>query len=184
MPAADPLDELEQLLLDPELPDAVMLLAQVDGLVAAALVAPGLTEDQWLPLVWGGGETPFDHPTRERLRTLLSARKAEVVGELLRGGMAYGPLYDVDPNDDVPLWEPWIEGFAADAALAGKAWETLLDHPDEDLGAAALGLTLLIAAAEQPKRHRDLAEQAPDLIPHLVETLYRRQRHLPRIPAA
>lgn len=180
-PTPDPLDELDGLLLGLD-DDDLMLLSQVDGLIAAVLVAPGpLDEAVWLPAIWGGGEGPFDAAAQSRLRTLVMARKATVVGELLRGDMAYGPLYDVDTNDDLPLWETWIEGFGAGIALAGEAWAALVDHPDEDLGAAALGLSLLIALADDPRANPDLAEQAPDLIPYLVETLYRRQRGLARV---
>lgn len=184
-PPRDPIDELDGLLVDAANAadsDEMMLLSQVDGLIAAALVAPGpLDEAVWLPAIWGGGDAPFDAAARDRLRALVMARRTAVVGELLQGDMAYGPLYDVDPNDDLPLWEFWIEGFAAGVALADAAWLSLTAHNDEDLAAAALGLSLLIALADDPRRNPELAEQAPDLIPYLVETLHRRQRGLPRI---
>lgn len=180
-PAPDPIEELDRLLISID-DDDVMLLSQVDGLVAAALVAPGpLPEDVWLPVIWGGGEGPFDAAARARLRALVAARKIAVVGELLLGDMTYGPYYDVDANDDLPLWETWIGGFAAGVALAGKAWTALADHADEDLAAAAAGLSMLVMLADDPRRNPALAEEAPDLIPYLVETLYRRQRGMPRV---
>lgn len=183
----DPLDELDNLLLDMPWDDDGMLLSEVDGLIAGILVLPqAAANDDWLPLIWGGEPQAFpDDPARSaRLVELVIARKTEVVGELLRGDFGYRPLYDVDERHDEILWETWIDGFGRAVAMREAGWRELLTHEDEALSNAALDLARLIAVAggrKIPKRERDaLTEEAPDIIPLLVEMLYRGVRGLAR----
>lgn len=184
----DPLDELDRLLLDMPWEDDGMLLSEVDGLIAGILILPQpASNDDWLPLIWGGEARAFPNdPGRSaRLVELVVARKAEVVGELLQGRLAYRPLYDVDELHDEILWEIWIEGFARATAMREAAWRALLTHEDEGLRAAARSLDRLIEVANGakiPKRERDaLTDEAPDIIPPLVEMLYRGVRGLRRV---
>lgn len=182
----DPLDELDALLLGLPCEDEGLLLSGVDGLIAAVLVLPAPpAADEWVKLIWGEGEQAFpdDAARGRRLIELVMARKTEVVGELLRGGGAYGPLFDVDELRDEILWETWIDGFARGVALREAGWRALLNHDDPALRAAALDLDRLIAVDRRepmPRREREaLTEEAPDMIPLLVETLYRGLRRLP-----
>jgi uncharacterized protein len=187
-PIAADLEELDQLLGQCPDEDETMLLSQLDGYLAGILVDPHpVPQEKWLPRIWGGAPQAFpgDPARSARLVDLALARKAEIVGELLRGGGAYAPIYDVDPRHDEVLWEIWIEGFSAAMALSGKPWDPLLDAGDEDLGAAFLGLVMYVVRAREldpdDPEDADVIANAPDMIPYLVETLYRRQHGLDRV---
>lgn len=178
-PSPDPLDQLDRLLGEIAL-DEAMLLGEVDGLLAALLVLPGpIAQAEWLPLVWGGPDQPApDETEAKRVADLLGARKVAIVGELLRGEGEFEPVFEVDPFDDDPLREFWIEGFEHGIALRPDAWEALLASDDPDVATAAAGLAALIDLAHRPRKARKFSASAPDMIPAFVETLYRRQRGL------
>jgi uncharacterized protein len=182
----DPLDELDALLNEASDEHEPLELSELDGFLAAMLVVPHPpAQAEWLAIAWGGEGPPFPDAERtERLTALLLGRRAEIAGELLRGNIAYQPLYHIDPNDEVPLWELWMEGFARGVELRRDAWLALSEHQDEDLAAAALGLTMFIALLEKPDEDSDLVAEAPGMIPYLVETLYRRQHGLDRVALA
>lgn len=184
---SDPLDELDRLLLELPWEDDGLLLSGVDGLIAGAIVPlPPVANDDWLPLIWGGAAEAFpgDPERSARLVDLVVARKTEVVGELLRGAFAYRPLLDVDDPRGEILWQTWIDGFARATALREAAWRALLTHEDESLRAPARDLERLIQVdrgGKMPRRERDaLTEEAPEMIPVLVELLYRGVRGLKR----
>lgn len=183
---ADPLDELDALLNEVSDVHDPMELSELDGFLAAMLVLPKPpAQEDWLPLVWGGEGPPFaDAERSDRLAALLRDRKAEIAGELLHGNLAYQPLYHLDPDDEVPLWEFWMAGFERGVGLRRKAWDALADHRDEDLAAAASGLSMFISLLHEPNPGSDLVADAPDMIPYLVETLYRRQHGLKRVVLA
>jgi uncharacterized protein len=139
------LDELGRLLAECPDEDETMLLSEVDGYLAGLLVSPHrIAKDEWLPRIWGGAAEAFpgDPARSAQLNALVLARKAQIAGELLLGGLAYAPVYEVDSRNDEVLWEIWVEGFAAAMAVGGESWDSLLETGDEDLGAAFLGLAL------------------------------------------
>lgn len=177
---ADPLDELDRLLDEIALDDDVMLLGEVDGLLAALLVVPAtIAQEEWLPLIRNDPDAAvLDEQQTRRLAELLLARKGTVALELLRGPGTYDPIYEIDPRDDVPMWEIWIEGFEQGVELRREAWRALLDGTDAEVVAAAAGLTALMALAADSRKDRALSDEAPDLIPHWIETIYRHQRGL------
>ncbi len=184
----DPLVELDTLLaaLPQGEPDAP-LLTELDGLLAGTLISPvPLAEEDWLPLIWSGEDGPPDgYAPPPRLVELVRARRAEIAGALLIGGLRYAPVYDYDADDE-PMWELWIHGFGWATALWGDEWaETLGEEEDEDLAAALMGLGMLIAIERGMPAKRgeaaELAGTAADMIPYLVETVYRRRHGLARV---
>jgi uncharacterized protein len=183
----DALDELDQLLSELPNADEAFLLTEVDALIAGVLLSPEpVPLEQWLSLVWGGQVEDFarDSQQHARLIALIQERKTEMVGAFLQGGMAYMPVYDYDA-DDSPLWEIWIDSFAIGAALQPPGLVSLVESDDEDLATAVGGLAMLVGLSngvKMPRQMREmLAETAPDMIPYYVETVYRRQRGMPRI---
>lgn len=184
----DSLEELEDLLLALPESDEQMLLSDLDGYLAGLLVSPHpVAQEDWLKPIWGGGDAAFpDDPGRSaRLVELVLAHKADIAVALLQGGLAYQPIFEVfEPSGEV-MWPLWAEGFGRAMGLNGKDWECLLETGDEELGAAALGLVMYVAMAKgipmNDAAEAEADEQAPDVIPYLVETLYRRQRGLERV---
>ncbi|MFL6845584.1 MAG: UPF0149 family protein [Allosphingosinicella sp.] len=184
----DPLDELEDLLFALPEDDDPMLLSELDGYLAGLLVSPHpVAQEDWLKPIWGGGDEAFpgDPVRNARLISLVLARKAEIAVALLQGDLAYRPIFDVDERNGEILWPLWADGFGQAMEVSGKDWDCLLESGDEDLGAAALGLAMYVAmATEVPlgdEGEDEAYDQAPEVIPYLVETLYRRQRGLGRI---
>lgn len=180
----DPLAELDRLLDEIALDDDVMLLSEVDGLLAALLLVPApIAQGEWLPLVWNGiEELAPDAPHARCLAELLLARKGAIAVDLLRGPGTYDPIYEIDPRDEIPMWEIWIEGFEQGVALRREAWLAVLDGTDAEVAAAAAGLTALMMLAADSRKDRALSDEAPELIPQWIETIYRHQRGL--VPAA
>jgi len=165
-----------------------MLLGQLDGYLAGLLLAPHPpARDEWLPPVWGGAERaiPADPDASSRLVELVLARRAEMVGNLLQGGLAYRPVYDIDNVTDHVLWEIWAAGFLQAMILGREGWESLFESDDQALRAAWVALASYLALARDTPPEalaNEMADEiAPVMIPWLVETVYRRQQGLDAI---
>ncbi len=186
---SNPLEELNQLLIDLPWENEALLLSGVDGLIAGVLVLPeAIPNDEWLPLVWNSEEPAFpdDPALSERLTELVLDYKTVVVGELLKKGLVYQPVIDVFEQTDEILWETWVEGFERAVSLRKPAFEAMMDSSDVAISAAATGLALLMDVANRekmPRRQREeIIEDAPDMIPAMIGLLYRKQRGLPLTP--
>jgi uncharacterized protein len=157
----------------------VMLVSEIDGLVAGILVCPDLIlPGEWLPLVLSGGE-------EDAAPVFANARQAEQLVELvmkhynatandLRSG-CYEPVFEVDPRHDEILWELWLAGFEAAVRLRPESFTAILDG-DEEAGTALSGLIQLIDIArgggDLPERKtQELIEAAPHLIRACIKTL-------------
>ena len=169
-------------------------ISYVDGALAGLLLAPEpVPPEEWLPRLWAGPEVAFADPADAgRLARLLRDRQAEIAAELLEGGGVFAPVYESDEEGN-EIWQIWLLGLGGALMLNPEHWESLIDSDDEDVGAAALGLVSLLAtlpgfrgalSGEEDERLSeigDMAEDAPDLLPYFVETLYRRQLGLERV---
>ena len=160
----------------------VMLIEELDGLIAGLLVCPELIlPGEWLPIVWGlAKENPqsafddLDHANR--VLGLVMDYYNDVVLTLMRNPERYRPLFPVDPRNGDVLWEIWIEGFAEAVNLRPAAWQKLLEAGGETVVALG-GMLMLIDAA-----HRDeeltqeevtkLTSAAPKMIPQWIASLY------------
>ena len=191
-------DELIQAIEDlyvrhPDSEDAPSI-SYVDGALAGLLLAPApIAPEEWLPRLGAGPEVRFDDPADgARLARLLKDRQSEIAAELLEGGGVFAPVYESDEEDNT-VWQLWLLGLGGALALFPEHWEAMIASDDEDVGAAALGLVSLLATLpgfrgalseeedENLSELGDLTADAPDLLPYFVETLYRRQRGLPRV---
>lgn len=184
----DPLVELDSLLAAlPQGEAEAPLLTELDGLLAGTLISPvPIAEEDWLPLIWSGDDGPPEgYVPPPRLVELVRERRAEVAGALLLGGLRYMPVYDYDADDE-PLWELWIHGFGWATTLWGEGWEEGIDQEeDENLAASLFGLVMLVAIERgmpvKKGEADELTETAADMIPYLVETVYRRRHGLARV---
>ena len=169
-------------------------ISYVDGALAGLLLAPAtIPPEEWLPRLWAGPEVAFADPAdAARLARLLQDRQAEIASELLEGGGVFAPVYETD-EEGREIWQIWLLGLAGALTLNLENWEAMIASEDEDVGAAAMGLTSLLATlpgfrdALSAEEDQDLSElgdltaEAPDLLPYFVETLYRRQHGLERV---
>lgn len=170
-------------------------LGYIDGVLAGLLLLPEpVPAEEWLAWLGAGPDVEFADPADgERLARLLHHRKAEIAGELLQGGLVFAPFYDTDERGE-PIWQIWLMGLAGVIAPRREHWQAAFEMEDEDAGAAMMGLmslmTMLPGVAGALPGDEDLcdldelAAEAPSLIPYFVETLYRRQRGLPRVVLA
>ena len=159
----------------------VMLIEELDGLVAGLLVCPELiTPGDWLPVVWGldqeNRQSAFnniDHANR--VMGLVMDHYNDVVLTLMRNPERYRPVFPLDQRNGDVLWEIWIEGFAKAIDLRPAAWDSVLDAGGEVSIAMEGMLTLIeIADHEQDLTQDEIAEvtkDAPTMIQRWIVTL-------------
>lgn len=175
------LKTLDQMLIDLPLESEAMLLSELDGFLAGVLMCPDLImPGQWLPVVWGGGDTMPDLQDlqhAQKLIDLIMTHYNTLVSDLQNE--QFQPLYDVDSRNGDLLWEMWIGGFNLAMQMRPESWQAI--HADGDEEAVAAFETLLaltqysrsIEAVDlQPDDINQLIARAPDLIPHCVNTLH------------
>ena len=193
------LRELEEALLD--LPDATdgMLLSEVDGYVCGLALLPEIPAEEWLPAIWRPDPETPDYLYHDRELLDLIAQLAErhfrmVARELHRGG--YAPIYDVDERNDEILWQGWISGFDRALSMRPEAWDGMATA-SKDVQDAFTSMIILASIAdgeaamleseaegeEDEELFAELAEerdaineQAPDMIPEIVDILYQWSR--------
>ncbi len=144
---------------------------------------------EWLPEVWNGapGTTPdLDDPAEYTLLLdrLLGHYNA-VARDLKRGPGHYGPLFSHDERDGC-IWELWADGFGRAVGLRPDHWDKVfnddsaLDVRDAARLLAALVVDATVLPGKAPEIPRELRDDAPSLIPEVVEELYAyRLRHDP-----
>ncbi len=174
------LDHLEDCL--DRLGDQAMTLSELDGYVAGLIACPVQTPfEAWTPFVFdldAGAGADNSAASEDVAEALAAAARhyQSVAATLANRPGRYLPLFE-PALDGAPLWEPWIEGFAAALSLQSAAFEELLDGQGE--GAEALAVLCAyaaIAADEPPRIPKDEVEAfvaaAEDLIPEALERLY------------
>ena len=161
--------------------DDVMLIEELDGLIAGLLVCPELiSPGDWLPVVWGldqeNRQSAFENIDHaNRVMGLVMDHYNDVVLTLMQNPARYRPLFPMDHRNRDTLWEIWIEGFAKAIDLRPAAWDRLLDAGG-DISVAMSGMLTLIATAH---RDQDLTQdeiakvssRAPTMIPRWIVTL-------------
>ena len=177
------LDRLNSLLhaLPPE--NMPMTLSQLDGYIVGVLASPEMIPpSDWLPHVLGEtGEAEFpDEQSAEETIGAVMAHYNSVV-EAISGSLWVEPIYEVDPNSDEVMWEPWVDGFTRAMQLRPDAWSRLLDQADEETRATMIFLMALqdIYTGQSNFTDDEVNEidlEAPDLIPNCVATILYQSR--------
>lgn len=125
------LDQLDTLLA--ALPEAMNVEA-LDGYLTALLLAPqplaSLAGDDWLPIVWGGGD-PFPSGKQRKKVQLLVLRHARALDAQLRNP-AWEPLFSVIEQDGQEFIdaEDWCTGFMIGTDLDADGWAPRFDDPE------------------------------------------------------
>ncbi|MEY8837660.1 UPF0149 family protein [Cribrihabitans sp. XS_ASV171] len=159
-----------------------MTLSELDGYLVGVLACPVMIPPSELPLVWGEtGEANF--PAQKTAEDTIGAVMAHynLVAEAMTRSPWIEPVYEVDPNSDEVMWEPWIDGFTRALGLRPDAWEHLLDQADEETQTTMI---FLMALQEIYTGHSKFTEEeideidleAPDLIPNCVATILHQSR--------
>lgn len=177
------LDHLNGLLHALPVENMPMTLSELDGYVTGVLACPDvIPPSEWLPLVWGEtGEADF--PDQKNAEETIGAVMAHYnsVAEAMTGALLVEPIYEVDPNSDETMWEPWVDGFTRAMGLRPDAWSRLLDQADEEAQATMIFVMALQDIYTGKSRFTDaeideIDLEAPDLIPNCVATILHHSR--------
>lgn len=155
-----------------------MSLAELDGYLTGILTCPDMiSPSEWLPHVWGEtGEASF--PEIKTAEITVAAVMAHY--NSLANAMALSPwvepIYEVDPNSDETLWEPWVDGFVTAMRLRPDAWYQLRERADEEAQSAMTFLIALQGIYEGTSRFSDeeideIDREAPGMIPNCVAAI-------------
>jgi uncharacterized protein len=177
------LDRLSMLLHALPVDNMPMTLSELDGYLTGILACPEMiAPSEWLPHVWGEtGEAHFaDQKTVEETIGAVMAHYNSVAEAMTRS-LWIEPIYEIDPNSDETLWEPWVDGFTRAMGVRPDAWEGLLDRADEETRSTVIFLMALqdIYTGNTKFTDEDIDEidvQAPDLIPNCVATILHQSR--------
>jgi uncharacterized protein len=177
------LDRLEDLLEALPSENEPMSVSELDGFVTGILACPEIIPlSDWLSHVWGvTGDADF--PDLETAEETIGAVMAHYnyVASRITASLWIEPIYEIDPNSDETLWEPWVDGFTRAMALRPDAWESLLDRADEETRSTVIFLMALqdIYTGQSKFTDAEIDEidlEAPDLIPNCVATILHRSR--------
>ena len=160
-----------------------MTLSELDGYIVGVLACPEtIPPSEWLPHVWGEtGKAEFpDQQTAQATIGAVMAHHNSVV-EDMPGSLWVEPIYEVDPNSDDVLWEPWVDGFTRAMRLRPDAWSRLLDQADDETRQTMIFMMALhdIYTGQSTFTEEEIDEidrEAPDLIPNCVATILRQSR--------
>lgn len=103
------------------------------------------------------------------------------VAETMTRSLWVEPIYEVDPNSDETLWEPWVDGFTCATRSRPDAWANLLERADEETQATMIFMMALQDIYTGKSKFTDeeideIDREAPDLIPNCVATILRQSR--------
>ncbi len=172
------LDHLSALLHALPAENLPMTLSELDGYLVGVLACPELIQpSEWLPNVWGEtGEANFSNQaSAEETIGAVMAHYNSVAVAMIRSPWLE-PIYEVDPNSDEAMWEPWIDGFNRAMRLRPDAWGRLLDQADEETRATLIFLVALQEIYTGTSKFTDeeideIDVEAPDLIPNCVAAI-------------
>jgi uncharacterized protein len=177
------LDRLNELLHALPVDNLPMTLCELDGYITGILACPEMIPpSEWLPEVWGEtGEAHFadQRAAEETIGAVMMHYNS--VAEAMTRSPLIEPIYEVDPNSDETLWEPWVDGFTRAMALRPAAWEDLFDRVDEETQTTMIFLRALqdIYTGKSKFTEDEIDEidlEAPDLIPNCVATILHQSR--------
>ena len=173
------LDKLQELLATLPAEAGPMSVAELDGFLTGVLVCPELIPpSEWLPEVWGS-DGAADFGSLEAAQAIIAVvmeHYNRIARTLANAPEEIELVFEVDPNSEDLLWEPWVRGFERAMRLRADSWEQIVDSGDEE---AASSVTMMLAlhqidigTSELTEEAIDeLDEMAPDLIPKIVMSL-------------
>lgn len=172
------LDRLDGLLAALPQETFPMTLSELDGYVTGILACPDIIPpSDWLPHVWGEtGEANFpDLKTAEITISAVMAHYNAVASELTKTPWIE-PIYEVDPNSNETLWEPWVDGFTRAMKLRPDAWERVLELADDEARSSLIFMLALQDINEGTSKYSEeeideIDLEAPDLIPNCVAAI-------------
>lgn len=162
-----------------------MTLGEVDGFIAGLLVCPvEIPSEEWLGLMWrdaaeADGARLFPADTAAALSERVLEHHRLTGLQLRVDEEGYAPIVYTENETNAVLWDTWASGFAEAMQVRMDSWEAIARSGDQKAVDALIGLTNLVRIAtradiDAPLGADDqaLSDEAPDLIPLWVETLF------------
>lgn len=179
----DRLDRLEDLLQALPVENEPMSVSELDGFVTGILTCPEMIPpSDWLPPIWGvtGAAGFASLETAEETIGAVMEHYNNVASQITQS-LWVEPIYEIDPNSEEILWEPWVDGFTRAMALRPDAWEALLDRADEETRSTIIFIMALkdidMGNSKFTAEEIDQIDlEAPDLIPNCVATILHQSR--------
>jgi uncharacterized protein len=141
LPLMEPLsdgefEELDDLLLSDNLPEECMDAVTLEGFLTAIAIGPvTVTPEQWLPHVFGSdAEDPMPEfpsiKTFERVVNLIMRYYNSVIMIFEIAPEKFSPAFYIHEVEGktYTIVDEWCSGFLQGTALAGDAWQPLLDE--------------------------------------------------------
>ena len=177
------LKRLNELLLALSVDNMSMTLSELDGYLTGVLACPEMIPpSEWLPEVWGkNGQVHFaDQKAAEETIGAVMAHYNSVEEAMTRSHWIK-PIYQVDPNSDETLWEPWVDGFTRAMRLRTDAWQSLRERADQE---TRYTITFMMGLQDIYTGKTNFTDEeigvidleAPDLIPTFVATILHQSR--------
>jgi len=164
----DEFAELDALLLSDDLPEECMDAITLEGFLTAIAIGPiTVTPEQWLPYVLGGdSEDPMSEfpPIKvfQRLVNLIIRYYNSVIMIFEIAPEKFSPTFYTHAVEGktYTIVDEWCSGFLQGIALAGDAWQPLLDQKPDTLRPFRLfatpeGWAELNAAADEAAMHAE-----------------------------
>jgi uncharacterized protein len=104
-------------------------LPWIDGLIAAAVIAPEDPED-WLDHIWvDGGLATLTVARARELTSLVEDQYVQVANQLLDDEASYRPFLG-DQSDELTAASEWVAGFRFGIRLLPEPWRPLIEDDD------------------------------------------------------
>jgi uncharacterized protein len=179
-PSETQLDQLETLLGDFPEGCEPMLVSELDGFMAAAIICPDLiSPTKWVEKILGfavgQGAPVFENPdTLQKALDALMEHYNDVIDNLFDG--RYGPVCDIDQRNDEIIWVLWADGFGQFLDRYPRPWSAIMRSNDKNAIAAFAGLKRLAdIARDDTGAFAELSDadwqEAPTKIAEWVVTL-------------
>lgn len=177
------LERLEDRLDALPLENDPMSVSELDGFLTGVLSCPEMIPpSDWLSKVWGvTGDAQFpDLETAQATIDAVMEHYNDIAARITRS-LWIEPIYEIDPNSDETLWEPWVDGFTRAMALRPKAWEDLLERADDETRETMIFIMALQEIYTGNSKFTDeeidaIDLEAPDLIPNCIAAILHHSR--------
>lgn len=131
------LAELDAFLMSEAVGEEAMDIPMLDGLCTALVVGPvAVPPSQWLPLVWDKEEMVWASEAQATAMINLVMRHMNSVAVLFQEApKEFEPLlaFRQEGEREVAVLDEWCTGFALGVALAGEAWEPMMEDEENQV---------------------------------------------------
>jgi uncharacterized protein len=172
------LDALDNYLLSDHSPVDCMGLSDLDGLLTAIVIGPGLVlPTEWLQVIWGDVEPQFaNEAEKQTVLGLIMGRYNEIVTCFMSDPEGFEPLF-LEGSDGEVIASDWAAGFLDAVALRRKAWEPLIKHHRGRMMIMPIlllsGDAKLDGGSDGVVREDEFLAEVPDIVPACVAAIHR-----------